>query len=39
MSRLSFTGSCHCAAVRFDVRTAIVPATRCNCSLSVVEEA
>ena len=27
------TGSCHCGAVKFEVRTALVPATRCNCSL------
>ncbi|PTB22166.1 type I-B CRISPR-associated protein Cas8b1/Cst1 [Trinickia symbiotica] len=26
-------GSCHCGAVRFEVRTALEPATRCNCSL------
>ncbi|MBB3258333.1 hypothetical protein F4827_003201 [Paraburkholderia bannensis] len=26
-------GSCHCGAVRFEVRTAIAPASRCNCSL------
>lgn len=27
------TGSCHCGAVKFEVRTALMPATRCNCSL------
>ncbi|WP_310631583.1 MULTISPECIES: GFA family protein [unclassified Paraburkholderia] len=27
------TGSCHCGAVRFEVRTALAPAARCNCSL------
>lgn len=27
------TGSCHCGAVRFEVRTALTPAVRCNCSL------
>lgn len=27
------TGSCHCGAVRFEVRTPLAPATRCNCSL------
>ncbi|MBN3787797.1 GFA family protein [Burkholderia sp. Ac-20353] len=26
-------GSCHCGAVKFEVRTAITPAGRCNCSL------
>ena len=26
-------GSCHCGAVQFEVRTALTPATRCNCSL------
>jgi hypothetical protein len=26
-------GSCHCGAVKFEVRTALAPATRCNCSL------
>lgn len=26
-------GSCHCGAVRFEVRTALLPAARCNCSL------
>lgn len=26
-------GSCHCGAVRFEVRTALEPAIRCNCSL------
>jgi hypothetical protein len=26
-------GSCHCGAVKFEVRTAIEPAVRCNCSL------
>lgn len=27
------TGSCHCGAVKFEVRTALMPAVRCNCSL------
>lgn len=27
------TGSCHCGTVKFEVRTALAPATRCNCSL------
>jgi hypothetical protein len=26
-------GSCHCGAVKFEVRTALTPASRCNCSL------
>jgi len=26
-------GSCHCGAVKFEVRTALTPAARCNCSL------
>ncbi|MET0858041.1 MAG: GFA family protein [Telluria sp.] len=26
-------GSCHCGAVQFEVRTAVTPAARCNCSL------
>jgi hypothetical protein len=26
-------GSCHCGTVRFEVRTPVLPATRCNCSL------
>lgn len=26
-------GSCHCGTVKFEVRTAVVPASRCNCSL------
>ena len=26
-------GSCHCGTVKFEVRTAVAPATRCNCSL------
>lgn len=29
----SWKGSCHCGAVKFEVRTAIEPAGRCNCSL------
>lgn len=28
-----YKGSCHCAAVKFEVRTAVTPAVRCNCSL------
>jgi hypothetical protein len=26
-------GSCHCGTVKFEVRAAIAPAIRCNCSL------
>lgn len=26
-------GSCHCGAVKFEVRTTLQPAARCNCSL------
>ena len=26
-------GSCHCGAVKFEVSTPVVPASRCNCSL------
>ena len=26
-------GSCHCGTVKFEVRTAVAPAIRCNCSL------
>ena len=26
-------GSCHCGAVKFEVRTPVTPAARCNCSL------
>ncbi|MDA0572240.1 GFA family protein [Burkholderia gladioli] len=33
MNAESFQGSCHCGAVRFEVRTPLVPAARCNCSL------
>jgi hypothetical protein len=33
MSADLLQGSCHCGAVKFEVRTAIVPAGRCNCSL------
>jgi hypothetical protein len=29
----SYSGSCHCGAVRFEVRTTLSPAVRCNCSL------
>src|ERR1700761_1726920 len=28
-----YQGSCHCGAVRFEVKTEVSPATRCNCSL------
>ena len=33
MSTELLQGSCHCGTVKFEVRTAVVPATRCNCSL------
>jgi hypothetical protein len=33
MSADVLQGSCHCGAVKFEVRSAIVPAGRCNCSL------
>ncbi|ABR90380.1 Uncharacterized conserved protein [Janthinobacterium sp. Marseille] len=33
MNAQHHTGSCHCGAVKFEVRTALEPATRCNCSL------
>ncbi|HZZ10082.1 MAG TPA: GFA family protein [Paraburkholderia sp.] len=26
-------GSCHCGAVKFEVRSPVTPAARCNCSL------
>lgn len=28
-----YHGSCHCGAVRFEVPTALLLASRCNCSL------
>jgi hypothetical protein len=33
MSAEPLQGSCHCGTVKFEVRTAVVPAGRCNCSL------
>jgi hypothetical protein len=33
MSTELLRGSCHCGTVKFEVRTAVVPAARCNCSL------
>jgi hypothetical protein len=33
MSAELLHGSCHCGAVKFEVRTPVAPATRCNCSL------
>ncbi|MDR3098778.1 MAG: GFA family protein [Paraburkholderia sp.] len=33
MNAATLHGSCHCGAVRFEVRTALTPASRCNCSL------
>ena len=29
----TYLGSCHCGAVRFEVRATLLPARRCNCSL------
>jgi hypothetical protein len=33
MSTQLFKGACHCGAVKFEVRTELEPAVRCNCSL------
>jgi hypothetical protein len=33
MSTRLLKGFCHCGAVKFEVDTAVVPASRCNCSL------
>jgi hypothetical protein len=33
MTETRHTGSCHCGAVKFEVTTPLLPATRCNCSL------
>ncbi|WP_213308528.1 GFA family protein [Paraburkholderia sacchari] len=33
MNEETLHGSCHCGAVRFEVCTALTPASRCNCSL------
>jgi hypothetical protein len=33
MSNDVLKGACHCGAVKFEVRTAVTPAARCNCSL------
>ncbi|HEX7912352.1 MAG TPA: GFA family protein [Paraburkholderia sp.] len=33
MSADLLQGSCHCGAVKFELRAAITPAQRCNCSL------
>jgi hypothetical protein len=29
----TYSGSCHCGTVKFEVDTALTPANRCNCSL------
>ncbi|AOB30035.1 aldehyde-activating protein [Bordetella sp. H567] len=33
MTALRHTGACHCGAVKFEVTTPLLPATRCDCSL------
>lgn len=33
MTSDTYQGSCHCGSIRFEVNTALAPATRCNCSL------
>ncbi|WP_114812585.1 GFA family protein [Paraburkholderia kururiensis] len=33
MNESLYKGACHCGAVKFEVRAAITPAMRCNCSL------
>jgi hypothetical protein len=33
MSAELLHGACHCGAVKFEVRTPVEPASRCNCSL------
>jgi hypothetical protein len=33
MSTELLQGSCHCGTVKFEVRTDVLPASRCNCSL------
>jgi hypothetical protein len=33
MSTELLQGSCHCGTVKFEVRTDVLPAARCNCSL------
>jgi hypothetical protein len=33
MSTELLQGSCHCGTVKFEVLTALTPASRCNCSL------
>jgi hypothetical protein len=33
MSTDSFKGSCHCGSVKFEFRSALEPAGRCNCSM------
>jgi hypothetical protein len=33
MEEKSYTGSCHCGAVKFNVRTNLTPVIACNCSM------
>lgn len=33
MNTETLKGSCHCGSVKFEVRTPLAPAARCNCSL------
>lgn len=31
----TYSGSCHCGAVRYEVRTNLTPAISCNCSICI----
>ena len=33
MARLTYTGSCHCGRVRFEIITDLARASECNCSI------